>query len=103
MTTWLINNLVTVVDGLAFGVLLFVIALGLSLVFGVMDVLNLAHGALYMVGAYVAVSLVEAAPCRWPPFSARRWSPPSSAASRAGAWQRWSGRSPSGGISTRPC
>ena len=58
MTTWLINNLVTVVDGLAFGVLLFVIALGLSLVFGVMDVLNLAHGALYMVGAYVAVSLV---------------------------------------------
>jgi branched-chain amino acid transport system permease protein len=39
-------------------VLLFVIALGLSLVFGVLDVLNLAHGALYMVGAYVAASLV---------------------------------------------
>lgn len=58
MTTWLIDNLITVVDGLAFGVLLFVIALGLSLVFGVMDVLNLAHGALYMVGAYVAASLV---------------------------------------------
>jgi branched-chain amino acid transport system permease protein len=58
MTTWIIGNLVTVVDGLAFGVLLFVIALGLSLVFGVMDVLNLAHGALYMVGAYVAASLV---------------------------------------------
>jgi branched-chain amino acid transport system permease protein len=58
VTTWLANNLLTVVDGLAFGVLLFVIALGLSLVFGVMDVLNLAHGALYMVGAYVAASLV---------------------------------------------
>ncbi|MDQ1482326.1 MAG: branched-chain amino acid transport system permease protein [Actinomycetota bacterium] len=56
--TWIIDNLITVVDGLAFGVLLFVIALGLSLVFGVMDVLNLAHGALYMVGAYVAASLV---------------------------------------------
>jgi branched-subunit amino acid ABC-type transport system permease component len=56
--TWLANNLLTVVDGLAFGVLLFVIALGLSLVFGVMDVLNLAHGALYMVGAYVAASVV---------------------------------------------
>lgn len=52
------ENLFTVVDGLAIGVLLFVIALGLSLVFGVMDVLNLAHGALYLVGAYVAVSFV---------------------------------------------
>lgn len=52
------DNGVTIVDGLAFGVLLFVIALGLSLVFGVMDVLNLAHGALYLVGAYVAVSVI---------------------------------------------
>lgn len=52
------DHLFTVVDGLAIGVLLFVIALGLSLVFGVMDVLNLAHGALYLVGAYVAVSFV---------------------------------------------
>jgi branched-subunit amino acid ABC-type transport system permease component len=59
--TWIADNLITVVDGLAFGVLLFVIALGLSLVFGVMDVLNLAHGALYMVGAYVAASLVTGA------------------------------------------
>lgn len=52
------DNGVTIVDGLAFGVLLFVIALGLSLVFGVMDVLNLAHGALYLVGAYIAVALL---------------------------------------------
>lgn len=52
------DNAVTIVDGLAFGVLLFVIALGLSLVFGVMDVLNLAHGAIYLVGAYVAVALI---------------------------------------------
>jgi branched-chain amino acid transport system permease protein len=55
---WLADNIITIVDGLAFGVLLFVIALGLSLVFGVMDVLNLAHGALFLVGAYVAVLLV---------------------------------------------
>ncbi|MEI2764654.1 MAG: branched-chain amino acid ABC transporter permease [Dermatophilaceae bacterium] len=54
---WLTTNLITVIDGVAFGVLLFVIALGLSLVFGVMDVLNLAHGAIFLVGAYVAVSL----------------------------------------------
>jgi branched-subunit amino acid ABC-type transport system permease component len=40
-------------------VLLFTIAVGLSLVFGIMDVLNLAHGALYLVGAYVAVQFVS--------------------------------------------
>ena len=52
------THLVTAVDGVAFGVLLFTIALGLSLVFGVMDILNLAHGALYLGGAYLAVSFV---------------------------------------------
>jgi branched-chain amino acid transport system permease protein len=55
---WLDANLITMVDGVAFGVLLFTIALGLSLVFGVLDVLNLAHGALYLGGAYIAVSVV---------------------------------------------
>jgi branched-chain amino acid transport system permease protein len=50
--------LVSVLNGLAMGSLLFAIALGLSLVFGMMDVLNLAHGAVYLVGAYVAVSIV---------------------------------------------
>ncbi|HZB33474.1 MAG TPA: branched-chain amino acid ABC transporter permease [Streptosporangiaceae bacterium] len=50
--------LVSMLNGLAMGSLLFAIALGLSLVFGMMDVLNLAHGAVYLVGAYVAVALV---------------------------------------------
>ena len=50
--------LVGVLNGMAMGSLLFAIALGLSLVFGMMDVLNLAHGAVYLVGAYVAVALV---------------------------------------------
>jgi branched-subunit amino acid ABC-type transport system permease component len=58
VTGWITDNLITVVDGLAFGVLLFVIALGLSLVFGLMDVLNLAHGAIYMLGAYVVAGMV---------------------------------------------
>jgi branched-chain amino acid transport system permease protein len=49
--------LVSVLNGLAMGSLLFAIALGLSLVFGMMDVLNLAHGAVYLVGAYIAVAL----------------------------------------------
>ena len=62
MLGWLDANLITMVDGVAFGVLLFTIALGLSLVFGVLDVLNLAHGALYLGGAYLAVSLVSGRP-----------------------------------------
>ena len=58
MPAWVGDNLVTVVDGVAFGMLLFTIAVGLSLVFGIMDVLNLAHGALYLTGAYLAVRFV---------------------------------------------
>src|SRR5690554_963023 len=41
-------------NGLQFGLMLFLIAAGLTLVFGIMDILNLAHGSLYMAGAYVA-------------------------------------------------
>lgn len=48
-------------NGLAFGVLLFILAAGLSLVFGLMDIVNLAHGAFYMLGAYVAWSLTSGA------------------------------------------
>ena len=40
-------------NGLQLGVTLFLMAAGLTLVFGVMDVVNLAHGAFYMVGAYL--------------------------------------------------
>lgn len=43
-------------NGLQFGVLLFLVAAGLTLVFGVMDVINLAHGAQYMLGAYLAAA-----------------------------------------------
>ncbi|MEV0384684.1 branched-chain amino acid ABC transporter permease [Nonomuraea sp. NPDC050643] len=49
--------LITVLNGLALGAILFLIAVGLSLVFGIMDVLNLAHGAVYLIGAYTAVAL----------------------------------------------
>jgi branched-chain amino acid transport system permease protein len=41
-------------NGLQYGVLLFLLAAGLTLVFGIMSFVNLAHGSLYMVGAYVA-------------------------------------------------
>ena len=46
--------LVQALNGLQFGVLLFLMAAGLTLVFGIMNFINLAHGALYMFGAYFA-------------------------------------------------
>ncbi len=48
--------LVQTLNGLQFGILLFLIAAGLTLVFGVMDFINLAHGVQYMVGAYLAAA-----------------------------------------------
>ena len=49
--------LLQVLNGAQFGILLFLVAAGLTLVFGIMDFINLAHGVLYMVGAYLMVSL----------------------------------------------
>jgi len=43
-------------NGLQFGVMLFLMAAGLTLVFGIMNLVNLAHGSLYMVGAYFATA-----------------------------------------------
>jgi branched-chain amino acid transport system permease protein len=51
--------LVQLINGLQYGLLLFLIASGLTLVFGVMGILNLAHGSMYMVGAYLAWYFVE--------------------------------------------
>jgi branched-chain amino acid transport system permease protein len=52
-------------NGLSFGALLFILAAGLSLVFGMMDVVNLAHGAFYMLGAYIALSVVQLTGSFW--------------------------------------
>jgi branched-chain amino acid transport system permease protein len=43
-------------NGLQLGMLLFMLAAGLTLIFGIMDLVNLAHGSLYMIGAYFAAS-----------------------------------------------
>ena len=51
---------VQTLNGLQLGVLLFLIAAGLTLVFGVMDFINLAHGVQYMLGAYLAVTFYRA-------------------------------------------
>ena len=53
------NFLLTIVlDGLIQASWLFVVALGLTLVFGVLKILNIAHGSLYALGAYVAATAV---------------------------------------------
>lgn len=62
MLDWLAANTTTLLNGLALGAVLFLIAIGLSLVFGTMDVLNLAHGAVSLMGAYVGVALFDGAP-----------------------------------------
>ena len=51
-------------DGLAYGMLLFVLALGLAVTMGLMNFINLAHGAFAMAGGYVLVVLMQKA--GWP-------------------------------------
>ncbi|WP_029004878.1 branched-chain amino acid ABC transporter permease [Azorhizobium doebereinerae] len=48
-----------ILNGLQLGVILFLVAAGLTLVFGVMDFINLAHGVQYMLGAYLVATLVR--------------------------------------------
>ena len=81
-------------SGLSFGAILFMLASGLSLIMGVMGTMNMAHGAIYMVGAYIGWSVsVEAglgyglaavAAAVWAPSPAMAWNGSSSAGWRAG-------------------
>jgi branched-chain amino acid transport system permease protein len=57
--------LIQVLNGVQYGLLLFLVASGLTLVFGIMGVINLAHGSFYMVGAYLAFSLAQATGNFW--------------------------------------
>ncbi len=51
--------LIQLLNGLQYGLLLFLVASGLTLIFGIMGIINLAHGSFYMVGAYLAWSLAS--------------------------------------------
>ena len=51
------DYVVQIITGLGSGAILFLVAAGLSLIFGALRVINFAHGSLYMLGAYIAVSL----------------------------------------------
>ena len=51
--------LIQCLNSLQYGLLLFLVASGLTLIFGIMGVINLAHGSFYMIGAYMAYALAE--------------------------------------------
>jgi branched-chain amino acid transport system permease protein len=51
--------LIQLLNGIQYGLLLFLVASGLTLIFGIMGVINLSHGSFYMVGAYLAWSLSQ--------------------------------------------
>jgi branched-chain amino acid transport system permease protein len=53
------QNFSSILNGFALGMLVFILAVGLSLIFGLLDVLNLAHGVLYLLGTYLGYELVE--------------------------------------------
>lgn len=57
--TCLDGILINVLNGLSWGMVLFMISMGLTTVFGVMGVLNFAHGSLFMLGAYFSLQLVR--------------------------------------------
>src|SRR5262249_58847086 len=52
-------------NGLAYGVLLFLLSVGLTLIFGMLDVVNLAHGSYYMLGAYAGVTTLMVTQSFW--------------------------------------
>lgn len=56
VTFWTIQ----ILNGISLGMLLFLLAAGLSLIYGLMRILNLAHGSYYLLGTYVALSVVRA-------------------------------------------
>jgi len=65
MSDRVIFFLIQVLNGVQYGLLLFLVASGLTLIFGVMRIINLAHGSFYMLGAYLAFSFAERTGSFW--------------------------------------
>ncbi len=59
------TSLIQLLNAVQYGLLLFLIASGLTLIFGIMGIINLAHGSFYMLGAYLAFSLTEGLGSLW--------------------------------------
>jgi branched-chain amino acid transport system permease protein len=53
MAIWVVQ----ILNGISFGMLLFLLAAGLSLIFGLMKILNLTHGSYYLIGGYIGLSI----------------------------------------------
>lgn len=66
--SWLVDQSGVLLNGVAIGLLLFMMAVGLTIVFGLLDVLNLAHGAFFLVGAYVGYRIVGETAATWGGF-----------------------------------
>jgi len=56
---------IQLLNGLQYAMLLFLLSVGLSVVFGLMNFINLAHGTLYMLGAFIGLSLVHLTGSFW--------------------------------------
>jgi len=65
MSDRVIFFLIQVLNGVQYGLLLFLVASGLTLIFGMMRIINLAHGSFYMLGAYLAFSFAERTGSLW--------------------------------------
>ena len=61
----LVSLIAQLLNGVQYGLLLFLISSGLTLIFGVMGVINLAHGSLFMIGAYLAFAVASATGSFW--------------------------------------
>ena len=55
MTVWAVHTL----NGISFGMLLFLLAAGLSLIYGLMDILNLTHGSYYLLAGYLGLAVIK--------------------------------------------
>src|SRR6059036_1308113 len=62
---FLLDLFAQALNGLSYGVLLFLLSVGLTLIFGMLDVVNLAHGSFYMLGAYAGLTLIAATGSFW--------------------------------------
>ena len=87
-----------IINGLSIGLVYALMAIGFTLIFGVLNVVNFAHGEVYMIGAFAGLMLITSAPLRFSSSSCSCWW---SARRRASGWNAWRS-SRSGGSATKP-
>ena len=83
---WLIQTF----NGISYGALLFLVGSGLSLIFGVMRIVNLSHGSYFLLGGYVALTVI------WTTMTALRFAGQRFAGQRLHAVSPWARTAPAG-------